>query len=227
MKSAKFITLALAFTLTLMPTLSFADVADDDASTESSLSPEEEWENSGPSTVIYENPGNAVHIELADNGEIINWYHSPEDDQDAGITPYATKPPATLPSFGFLDAFCLTVRPSYVMRQYESTKDGRVVLRCGIEKSYGYNHIRAKHQGHWTGQMGGAGVWRDFMHWSTSQALRYPGYVAEKGDQKRCYSTKVIVTKTSGKKKTFHATVLVSMNNKQVITSYPPNDQRC
>lgn len=68
MKSAKSITLALVFTLSLAPMLSHADSTEGKTNNESSLSPEEEWENGGPSTVIYENPGHTVHVRLDDNG---------------------------------------------------------------------------------------------------------------------------------------------------------------
>lgn len=182
----------------------------------------------GPSTVVYENPdpSHAVYVELDDSGEIVEWDHGSRDESSSVATPFAVRPPTTLPRSGILDAICNVAPSSFVLRNYYGKSDGPIALRCG-NVDVGYNHIRSKHAGHWTGQMGGPGNWRDFMSWATDQALTYPLRVSVQPGQKRCHATPVIVVKASGQTKTLHATVIASINNKIVITSYPPNNMRC
>ena len=72
----------------------------------------------GPSTVVYENPdpSHAVYVELDDSGEIVEWYHGSRDESFSVATPFAVRPPTTLPRSGILDAICNVASSSFVLR---------------------------------------------------------------------------------------------------------------
>lgn len=108
-----------------------------------------------------------------------------------------------------------------------SEEDGKVSLRCGDDKS-GYVHIRKNHENDWEKRKGGAeGLWDDLMWYSTKSALENPSFTLDMGSNKRCYTAPIVIENSEGKKVTFHPTVLVSMNNKRVITSYPTTEHEC
>lgn len=116
------------------------------------------------------------------------------------------------------------------VQSFTTTTYGTVNLLCGTSTS-GYIHIRAKHESHWVSQMGGPGSWDDYMVWSSAHALRYPKESNFQSGQKRCYTTPIKVYRVqSGATtywKTFNPTVVISTNNKIVITSIPTTNSTC
>jgi hypothetical protein len=112
----------------------------------------------------------------------------------------------------------------------KSTADGNVDLRCGTSTE-GYIHIRNRHQTSWELQKGSGGVWDDYMAWATANALAWPSSVFNLAGSKRCYTTPIEVMKyVNGFPqyvKTFYPTIIVSTNNKLVITSIPSNSASC
>jgi hypothetical protein len=117
-----------------------------------------------------------------------------------------------------------------IVATMDSTADGIVNLKCGTSTE-GYVHIRAKHQFGWENQKGSGGLWDDYMVWATTNTLGAPSIVVNKLGQKRCYSTPILVFKyvngTPQYVKTFHPTVIVSTNNKVVVTSIPTTTSTC
>lgn len=113
---------------------------------------------------------------------------------------------------------------------FSSTLDGLVDLKCGTS-SAGYIHIRNRHQASWELQKGSGMLWDDYMVWATAMALTEPSVAVSKPDSKRCYTTPLQVFRYSNGViqlvKTFYPTVIVSINNKIVITSYPSNKSSC
>lgn len=114
---------------------------------------------------------------------------------------------------------------------FASKHDEDIVLYCGDSNS-GYIHIRERHEEDWEKQKGGEkGHWDDYMVFVTRSALESPSYSAGKPNDKRCYTTPIEVYEfidgNPVKQKTFNPTVMVSVNNKKVITSYPTNNHRC
>lgn len=66
---------------------------------------------------------------------------------------------------------------------------------------------------------------------ATQASLESPAYSAEKPSQKPCYTRPIevyeVINGAPVKKKTINPTVMISINNKKVITSYPANNHRC
>jgi hypothetical protein len=117
-----------------------------------------------------------------------------------------------------------------VVATMNSSADGAVDLKCGTSAE-GYVHIRARHQTAWENQKGSGGLWDDFMVWATTNALAAPSLVINLAGSKRCYTTPLVVFKyVNGAPqyvKTFNPTIIVSSNNKKVITSIPTNTPSC
>lgn len=117
------------------------------------------------------------------------------------------------------------------VEKFASKHDEEIVLYCGDSKS-GYVHIREQHEEDWEKQKGGEeGHWDDYMVFVTRSALESPSYSAGKPNDKRCYTTPIevyeVIDGNPVKQKTFNPTVMISVNNKKVITSYPTNNHRC
>lgn len=117
------------------------------------------------------------------------------------------------------------------VKTFKSKHDEEITLYCGDSNS-GYIHIRERHEADWENQKGGfEGYWDDYMVFATQASLESPGYSAERPNQKRCYTTPIevyeVVDGVPVKKKTIDPTIMVSMNNKKVITSYPTTNHRC
>ena len=107
---------------------------------------------------------------------------------------------------------------------------GVVDLRCGDSKS-GYVHVRANHQNQWQSRInavGGSGNWDDLMAWATGEALRAPeaGYPKDVGGGKWCYTAPIFMSGPRGTVQ-YKPTIIVSTNNKLVITSYPSTNTAC
>ncbi|AJW78550.1 hypothetical protein DZF92_13555 [Clavibacter michiganensis subsp. insidiosus] len=77
---------------------------------------------------------------------------------------------------------------------------------------------------------GGGANWDDFMVFATGSIVTAPapGFPKDVGDGKLCYSAPIIIKNAEGNVvDTYNPTVLVSGNNKKVITSYPTRVDRC
>lgn len=113
---------------------------------------------------------------------------------------------------------------------FASSLDGVVRLKCGTLWD-GYIHIRDRHQSSWETQNLGGLYWDDNMAWATSRALMAPSMVTNRPGSKRCYTTPIqVFLYANGVMqlvKTFNPTVIVSTNNKIVITSIPTTKSSC
>ena len=106
---------------------------------------------------------------------------------------------------------------------------GKVKLLCGSSKA-GYRHINSKHSKQWVDVVtwdgrGRASEWDSLMMQATAATLSHPdGIYSEKGS-KLCYGAKITSwRKKNGKvvkQKTWNTAVVVSKNNKTVVTAYP------
>ena len=134
------------------------------------------------------------------------------------------------PLLGPLDALnCHTLRrPGHVVTTYRAKEQpgfsgGRIKLECGIDDKYGYRHISHRHQVDWIKKMQPMrGDGDDFMDFATRQSLAAPSKSTDQGGGKLCYTTLVQVRDTNGKiLKTFYPRIIVSKNNRTVVTSFP------
>ena len=111
---------------------------------------------------------------------------------------------------------------------------GKVDLRCG-HTGAGYVHIRTKHQKDWEqiiALAGGGALWDDLMVYAVKSALNAPmsGFPrrSPSDGSKMCYSAPVQIRDKRGVvKRTIYPSVLVSRNNKIVITAFPTNSPYC
>lgn len=112
-----------------------------------------------------------------------------------------------------------------VIESWATSKFGKIDLKCGDSNS-GYVHIRSRHQADWQGVINtthGSGNWDDFMASITGGALTgpSPGYPLNEGSNKWCYTTPTEIFYSGDLIYTFFPTIIVSANNKLVITSFP------
>jgi hypothetical protein len=131
---------------------------------------------------------------------------------------------------GLVIGLCNAGASGLAVSWFSSSMDGLVDLKCGTS-SEGYIHIRNRHQTSWELQKGSGMLWDDYMVWATAMALSAPSVAVSKPDSKRCYTTPIQVFRyNSGVLqlvKIIYPTVIVSINNKVVITSYPSNKSNC
>jgi len=117
-----------------------------------------------------------------------------------------------------------------VVQSMNSSRDGTVRMKCGDSRS-GYVHIRLNHEDDWTAAMVAPGVWDDFMMFATVNAVEAPSRTVTKPGSKRCYTTPIKLYRwVNGNRvfvKTINPTVLISTNNKIVITSIPTTASSC
>lgn len=117
-----------------------------------------------------------------------------------------------------------------VVQSMNSARDGTVRMRCG-DSGAGYVHIRSNHQTGWTRAMVGPGNWDDFMMFATVNAVEAPSRTAVKPGSKRCYTTPINLYRwENGVRvfvKTMNPSVVISTNNKMVITSIPTTLSSC
>ena len=117
---------------------------------------------------------------------------------------------------------------------YNASGLGKIDLLCGDSKS-GYVHIRSGHQGDWQkiiDKWNLPGNWDDLMEFATRDALEHPssGYPTDVGGGKYCYTSVGRIKKADGTGPTlytYHPSVIVSTNNKKVITSIPTTTTNC
>jgi hypothetical protein len=129
---------------------------------------------------------------------------------------------------------CETVNnASYLIKNYPVKPGGgytssSVRFFCGTSAS-GYLHV-SQHAGEWQVRVntaGGGTNWDDLMDYGTSQALAHPTRTINQGDQKTCFETPVTIVKANGSSFSFYTTVVVSQNNRLLITSFPPSSPNC
>lgn len=99
---------------------------------------------------------------------------------------------------------------------------GRTDLKCGTD-NVGYKHIKVRHQSEWNTRAteAGGGAWDDFMNWAVGATLAYPSATFIQTGQKACYTTPIQVYHDGRLVKTWQTRVVVSTNNKVVITAIP------
>lgn len=107
-------------------------------------------------------------------------------------------------------------------------------LTCG-NISYGYQHIKARHQTDWEDKAAIASMnWRDLADLGIASALSDPDKMSVKtnneGKKDRlCYSREIFLyDKRSGRiVGSTHATVIVRLYDMDIITAYPSRTPRC
>ena len=113
---------------------------------------------------------------------------------------------------------------SYKAKNFSSFAGGKIKLKCGTSAS-GYKHIKEGHGNQWQQQInkvGGVGSWDDLMGFATQEILRSPKMIRSAGNNKLCYTAPIEIANSKRTKKVkLNPTVIISMNNKLVITSYP------
>lgn len=123
-------------------------------------------------------------------------------------------------------AFCNAGFGEYTVTTYTSRALGTIRLRCGDSRD-GYVHIRQRHERAWQRVVdiaGGGGNWDDLMDFMTRQAIEAPspGYPEDVGRGKLCFTTPALIISNEGVVvRTLMPTVIVSRDNKKVITSIP------
>lgn len=115
--------------------------------------------------------------------------------------------------------------PRHVITSWNSKYQGKVALQCGSAKTSGYNHISARHKTEWQNlitRFGGGRSWDDFMAYVSISALNNPSAIYGAGFEKICYTAPInMINHKNGDKVTLSPSVIISSNNKIVITSYP------
>lgn len=131
-----------------------------------------------------------------------------------------------------LNALCaLPGATNRVIDKYPSKKHGTISFHCG-NTSFGYKHIKARHpEAQWRAQMGGSGSWTAYMRYLQRSALKSPNIVRNQPGEKACYSTPVkvyrVVNGSPRYWKTINPSVVISKNNKKIITSIPSTRSTC
>ncbi|KZX21969.1 hypothetical protein [Rathayibacter tanaceti] len=121
------------------------------------------------------------------------------------------------------------------VKSWDDTVLGYVDLFCGDSAS-GYIHIRdgdgslndVGHEADWQDVVDsfGGGLWDDFMLYATGEAIVDDKAPDDHGNDKLCFTTSIDIYKSDGTYiTTYQPTVIVSANNKSVITSYPTHYQ--
>lgn len=173
-------------------------------------------------TLILRVPGEAPYVvpEIDDVGLL-----PPSDPDDGVISPRSVGDTA-------LNARCvLPGAMNHVIDKYPSKSHGTISFHCGNSK-FGYKHIRAQHpESQWRAQMGGKGPWTAYMRYLQRSALKSPNKMRNQSGGKACYSTPVqvyrLVNGTSKYWKTINPSVVISKNNKRIITSIPSKRGAC
>ena len=159
--------------------------------------------------------------------------HSPTNNEDAALW-LIDSPAAWNACFGPL------LDPQFVLANFtlNAPSLGRynIRLRCGTS-SYGWHHIQQRHQREWQQRLdtaneigpGPADTWDDLMALATAAVLRNPWWYTVEYDGKRCFTQSILVYQNANGQEIFRAwpTIVLSMSNQQVITSYPTSVQDC
>lgn len=121
------------------------------------------------------------------------------------------------------------------VQSWDDTAIGHVDLFCGDDAS-GYIHIRdgdgtpddPGHEADWQTLVDsfGGGDWDDFMVYATGEAITQDRAPDDHGNDKLCFTAPIEIYKTDGTYiGTWNPTIIVSANNRRVITSYPTGFQ--
>jgi hypothetical protein len=131
----------------------------------------------------------------------------------------------------------LAQNPDYLIKNYATQSSvsypySRTSLYCGSSDKSGYLHIKAAHESDWQSRInsyGGGSAWDDLMDFATAQVLSKPRAVVEGISNKSCFwaPVKIYDSRTGYQIDYFEPTVIVSGNNKLVITSYPTTRNNC
>ncbi|WP_292723386.1 hypothetical protein [Microbacterium sp. 13-71-7] len=103
---------------------------------------------------------------------------------------------------------------------YFSGFQGTINLTCG-NTAFGYKHIEAGHANDW-GHYGSivGGTWDDFMGWAVGSTLGAPSSIGSQAGQKLCYTAPIWIT-NGVEDVVVWSKVIISENNRWVITAYP------
>lgn len=147
-------------------------------------------------------------------------------DVIAGPNGDVYSPPKTTGVHPLLDpgtiALCNAGFGNVSVASWNNNSIGHVDLFCG-DISSGYVHIRSGHQSDWQAILNSypiGGNWDDLMVFATGQAITSGPFYNE-GNNKYCYTAPLQIKHNGTVVTTYHPTILVSVNNKRVITSYP------
>lgn len=116
------------------------------------------------------------------------------------------------------------------VKSYEAPVLEHIDLLCGDDAS-GYVHIRKNHEEAWQTMVDsvGGGTWDDFMEYTLAEAVTSPGdgYPIDAGDGKYCYSAPIELYDIHDGHliKTINPTIIVSGNNKKIITAIPTSEK--
>lgn len=134
---------------------------------------------------------------------------------------------------GVLVLFCGDpLKMHHVLEKFKSKHDKTIRLECGTKSGFGFNHINKSHpKSQWVKQMGGKGSWTEYQQYLIRAAVTNPSKVTSQANNKRCYHAPVKLYKMSNGKpkywKTIEPSVIVSKNNKRVITAIPSTKGVC
>lgn len=130
--------------------------------------------------------------------------------------------------------------PTYTLKPLGLPHFDRVIhLTCGPHdtKTYGWHHIQDHHQSEWqtrldaasTAGAGPADTWDDLMALSTELVLAEPWWYTVEYSGKRCFTQHIAIFEADSGATVleFWPTVIVSMTNDRVITSYPTTNEDC
>ena len=177
-------------------------------------------------------------LNVASGERIYSW-----DIQDLVPEPTPSEPGTVTPNLindpiAWTACFGPTFNANFPLRAFTWVPQatGTVYLQCGPHdtKTYGWHHIQANHQSQWqtradtaTGVPGGV-AWDDFMADITSQILDWPSRYTVEYSGKRCHTGYIQIWDLNGNLKyDFNPSIVVSMTNNRLITSYPTTNQDC
>lgn len=125
---------------------------------------------------------------------------------------------------------CAAGRTSHEIRRIDNVKSygkykgGSVSLRCGTATA-GYEHIKDRHERDWKNiiaKVGGGGKWDDLMFFTAVESLNAPDKTTDRLSGKLCYTAPIhLLNQDMVPVYSFHPTIIISTNNKIVITAFP------
>ncbi|MDF2563333.1 MAG: hypothetical protein K0R99_4779 [Microbacterium sp.] len=222
----------LASSILVLSTVSFAHVAPAPVSASTS-SAEPTLGYSMSSRTVHDLTGwTAVNAVTGEAFEITELIPEPIEAPAGTVTPRLIDDPIAY-------AACFGVGapqfPDFPLRTYPSVPGGNspVYLQCGPinAKTYGWHHIQKEHQPQWETRLAQGGIplsWDDLMAISTEAVLTEPTRWTVEYGGKRCYTAPVeIINPQQQVVLDFSPSVVVSMTNNRVITSYPTTQSDC
>lgn len=145
------------------------------------------------------------------------------------VPKHGTNQPRLLNPFDWLSC-CSPNAPFRVITTWSSKYQGNDALQCGKATTNGYNHISDQHKNNWQdliNRFDDGSSWDDIMAYVTQPALSSPSAIYGAGFEKICNTTPInMINHNNGDKATLSPTILISSNNKIVITSYPGGNCR-